>query len=62
MGYYPFGSNGHPLAVNPAVGLEYPKLRARYGAKVTYEENPVAHMKTEFGFNGRRTVRVQGLP
>lgn len=41
---------GHP-AVNQGVGLEYPKLRYRYGRLVTYEEAPEAHLKTEFSFD-----------
>jgi hypothetical protein len=41
---------GHP-AVNAGVAIEYPKLRARYGNSITYEENPEAHLKTEFSFD-----------
>jgi hypothetical protein len=41
---------GHP-AVNAGVPIEYPDLRARYGNLVTYEENPEAHLKTEFSFD-----------
>jgi hypothetical protein len=41
---------GHP-AVNAGVAIEYPSLRARYGSSVTYEENPEAHLKTEFSFD-----------
>ncbi len=41
---------GHP-AVNAGVGIEYPNLRNRYGKVVTYEENPTAHLKTEFSFD-----------
>ena len=41
---------GHP-AVNAGVALEYPKLRSEYGDSVTYEEDPEAHIKTEFSFD-----------
>ena len=41
---------GHP-AVNAGVGIEYPKLRKRFGSEVTYEDNPEAHLKTEFSFD-----------
>jgi hypothetical protein len=41
---------GHP-AINAGVAIEYPKLRARYGRMVTYEDNPEAHLKTEFSFD-----------
>src|SRR5581483_3149871 len=41
---------GHP-AVNAGVAIEYPKLRAKYGDMVTYEDDPEAHIKTEFSFD-----------
>jgi hypothetical protein len=51
LSHYAADNNGHPIAVNRAVPVEYPKLRARYGDAVTYAENPAAHLKTEFGFD-----------
>jgi hypothetical protein len=33
------------------VALTFPKLRAKYGEKVTYAESPKAHIRTEFGFD-----------
>lgn len=51
LAHYAADNNGHPIATNPAVALAYPELRARYGKLVTYEDNPVAHMKVEFGFD-----------
>ena len=57
-------NSGHPIAVNKAVAMLYPKLRAKYGPDVTYAENPAAHLKTEFGFdvvqiaNGRYAPKV----
>ncbi|HET9307734.1 MAG TPA: zinc dependent phospholipase C family protein [Candidatus Sulfotelmatobacter sp.] len=41
---------GHP-AVNAGVAIEYPNLRAEFGRMVSYEENPEAHLKTEFSFD-----------
>src|SRR5581483_7516849 len=41
---------GHP-AVNAGVAIEYPELRAKYGNHVTYEQDPEAHLKTEFSFD-----------
>lgn len=41
---------GHP-AVNSGVAIEYPKLRQKFGGEVTYEDNPEAHLKTEFSFD-----------
>jgi hypothetical protein len=51
LAHYAADNNGHPIAVNRAVSIEYPKLRARYGKDVTYADNPAAHLKTEFGFD-----------
>ncbi len=39
------------MAVNQAVAIEYPKLRAKFGKSVTYAEDKTAHLKTEFGFD-----------
>lgn len=50
LGHYASDISGHP-AVNAAVGLAFPKLRKKYGDQVTYEEDPSAHIRTEFGFD-----------
>ena len=50
LAHYSSDISGHP-AVNRAVALEFPKLRAKYGDVVTYEDNPQAHLSTEFGFD-----------
>jgi len=49
--HYVSDSNGHPRAVNPSVAMLYPKLQARYGNEITYEDNPIAHIRTEFAFD-----------
>jgi hypothetical protein len=41
---------GHPT-VNEAVAIQFPNLRKKYGPEVTYEDNPKAHIRTEFGFD-----------
>src|SRR5208337_1171589 len=43
--------DGHLMATNRAVPLLYPKLKTKYGDRVTYEQDPLAHVKTEFGFD-----------
>jgi len=50
LAHYSADNCGHPT-VNKAVGLEFPKLRKKYGDIVTYEDNPKAHIRTEFGFD-----------
>jgi hypothetical protein len=54
LSHYASDIAGHP-AVNQAVAIEYPKLRAKYGKSVRYAEDKSAHLKTEFGFD---TVQV----
>jgi Zinc dependent phospholipase C len=50
LAHYSADNSGHPT-INKAVGLEFPKLRKKYGDMVTYEDNPKAHIRTEFGFD-----------
>jgi len=57
LAHYAADTNGHPLAVNRAVPVLYPKLRAKFGDEVEYADNPAAHLKTEFGFD---VVQVAG--
>jgi hypothetical protein len=44
------------------VPILYPKLRDRYGNFVTYEEDPLAHIKTEFGFDVLEVARQRYAP
>ena len=57
LAHYSADINGHKLAVNRAVPIEYPKLRTEYGSVVTYADNPTAHIKTEFGFDVLQVAR-----
>jgi hypothetical protein len=50
LAHYSADNMGHPT-VNRAVALEFPELRKKFGNEVTYEENPKAHIRTEFGFD-----------
>ena len=50
LAHYSADNQGHPT-INQAVGLEFPKLRKKYGKEVTYADNPKAHIRTEFGFD-----------
>jgi len=51
LSHYVGDSVGHPMAVNPSVGIEFPGLAKRYGPAVTYNEDPHAHVRTEFAFD-----------
>jgi hypothetical protein len=50
LSHYASDITGHP-AVNEAVAIEYPKLRAKYGKSIRYAQDKTAHIKTEFGFD-----------
>lgn len=50
LAHYSADNMGHP-AINESVGLEFPKLRAKFGNQVTYADDPKAHIRTEFGFD-----------
>src|SRR6202021_2750852 len=50
LAHYSADNLGHPI-VNQAVGLEFPKLRKKFGKEVTYADDPKAHIRTEFGFD-----------
>jgi zinc dependent phospholipase C len=50
LAHYASDIAGHP-AVNRAVSIHYPKLRAKYGSSVRYAQDHTAHLKTEFGFD-----------
>jgi Zinc dependent phospholipase C len=50
LAHYSADNVGHPT-INRAVGIEFPKLRKKYGDVVTYEDDPKAHIRTEFGFD-----------
>ena len=62
LAHYAADSEGHSIAVNPAVAIEYPKLRRKFGRNVTYEDNPVAHIKVEFGFDVLQVARGNYAP
>jgi len=58
MAHYAADDDGHQ-AVNRAVPLVYPNLARKYGPVVTYEDNPAAHLKTEFGFDVLEVAKGQ---
>ena len=51
LGHYAADNNGHPMAVNRAVPLMYPKLKAKFGNAVTYAQSPKSHVLVEFSFD-----------
>ena len=51
LSHYIGDSEGHSLATNLAVPIEFPKLRERYGPVVSYAEGEHQHVQTEFAFD-----------
>lgn len=51
LGHYAADNSGHPMAVNRAVPLMYPKLKAKYGDRITYMQSPKSHVLVEFSFD-----------
>jgi Zinc dependent phospholipase C len=51
LGHYAADNSGHPMAVNRAVPLMYPKLKAEFGNSVTYAQSPKSHVLVEFSFD-----------
>lgn len=50
LAHYAADVHGHP-AVNHAVAMRFPKLRAEYGESVTFADDSKSHIRTEFGFD-----------
>jgi Zinc dependent phospholipase C len=61
LAHYVSDVDGHP-AVNEAVALHYPKLRAKYGRSVSYAQDKSAHLKTEFGFDTLQVAKNRYAP
>jgi Zinc dependent phospholipase C len=51
MSHYVGDSIGHSEAMNPATGVNFPKLAKKYGPDVTYDEDETAYVSTEFSFD-----------
>src|ERR1700726_2243409 len=51
LAQYAADNDAHSIGTNRAVPLLYPKLKKKYGDTVTCEEDKLAHVKTEFGFD-----------
>src|SRR6202166_4137856 len=51
LSHYASDNEGHLIGVNRAVPALYPKLKKKYGDSVSYEKDPLAHVKAEFEFD-----------
>jgi hypothetical protein len=62
MAHYAADNKGHREGTNRAVPLLYPKLKKKYGDVVTYEDDKLAHVKTEFGFDVLEVAKERYAP
>ena len=62
MAHYAADNNGHRVGVNRAVPILYPKLKKKYGDTVSYEDDKLAHVKTEFGFDVLEVAKERFAP
>jgi hypothetical protein len=51
LAHYAADIYGHEVGINKSVPLLFPELKKKYGPIVTYEQNPIAHGRTEFAFD-----------
>lgn len=61
LAHYAADNTGHPT-VNQAVAIEFPKLEKKYGKIVTYEDDPKAHIRVEFGFDVTQVAKNRYTP
>jgi hypothetical protein len=62
LAHYAADNDGHRLGTNRAVPILYPGLRKKFGDSVSFEDNRLAHVKTEFGFDVLEIARERYAP
>jgi Zinc dependent phospholipase C len=62
LSHYAADNDGHRIGTNPSVPILYPRLGKKFGTYVTYEEDKLAHVKTEFGFDVLEVARQRYAP
>jgi hypothetical protein len=51
LAHYNADNFGHSIGVNYAVPLVYPKIKEKFGEKVSYADDHTSHVRMEFGFD-----------
>jgi len=62
LSHYAADASGHEIATNHAVAILYHGLAKKYGPVVTYEKQPPAHMKVEYGFDVDQVAKGHYAP
>jgi len=62
LAHYVGDEEGHTIAVNVVQPMLYPEDRKKFGAIVTYAQDPANHLKTEFSFDVLQVARGYYAP
>jgi hypothetical protein len=62
LSHYVGDTLGHSEAINPAVAIEFPKLRQHYGPSVPYDLGEHQHVRTEFAFDINEITKRRFAP
>ena len=62
LSHYVSDLDGHRFATNIGEPMLYPGLKRKYGNFITYEDSPVGHLKTEFGFDVLEVAKGRFAP
>src|SRR5581483_6254018 len=62
LAHYAADTQGHGVAVNRSVAIEYPKLEKKFGRQVTYGDDKASHLKVEFSFDALQVARGNYAP
>jgi len=62
LAHYASDTQGHSVATNPSVALEYPKLAKKFGPFVTYADDKRSHGKVELSFDVMQVARGRYAP
>jgi hypothetical protein len=57
LAHYASDNAGHPIAVNRAVPMMYPKVRAKVGERALYVDSPARHVMVEFAYDVLQVAR-----
>jgi hypothetical protein len=57
LAHYAADNDGHRIGINRAVPILYPRLGKKFGNSVSFEDDKLAHVKTEFGFDVLEVAR-----
>jgi hypothetical protein len=53
---------GHSIGVNPVVPMIYSEMKAKFGDTVTYADDKISHLRTEFSIDVLQTARGNYAP